>query len=155
MRLQALRHVVGVEHGLCGGSLQPGGPQHLDVHPRDRQDGGRALWRCRHGTLRLAHHTTPVPRRRDNDMAGKERRQTLHDADAAYTRTATAVGDTERFVQVQVAHVGTQVTGAGVPHLRVHVGAIHVHQAAQLMHQVVDFDDSIFKHAVCGRVGDL
>lgn len=60
-------------------------------------------------------------------MAGQERRQAGNDANRPHPRPASPVRDAERLVEVQVAHVGADVSGAGQGHLRVHVGSVHVH----------------------------
>ena len=44
--------------------------------------------------------------------------------------TAAAVGDAERLVQVEVAHVGAEATGLGHADEGVEVGAVDVHLAA-------------------------
>ncbi|KAK1244515.1 hypothetical protein MKX07_003314 [Trichoderma sp. CBMAI-0711] len=69
-------------------------------------------------------------------------------------RTATAVGDTERLVQVQVADVGTQRAGRGEPDLGVHVGAVHVDETAVLVDNVADLADLGLKDTVGAGVGD-
>lgn len=60
-------------------------------------------------------------------VGGQEGRQVGLHADGAHAGAAAAVGDAERLVQVQVAHVGADDAGGGEPHLRVHVGSVHVH----------------------------
>ena len=39
------------------------------------------------------------------------------------------MGDAEGLVEVEMAHVSADVAGRAVAHLRVHVGAVHVHLA--------------------------
>jgi hypothetical protein len=75
-------------------------------------------------------------------------------ADRADARPAAAVRDAEGLVQVEVAHVGADVAGAGEPHLRVHVGAVHVHLPARAVHRVADLADGRLEDAMRRRVGD-
>jgi hypothetical protein len=63
------------------------------------------------------------------------------------------VRDAERLVQVQVADVGADVAGAAEADLGVHVGAVHVHLAAVLVHDPADLADGGFEHPVGGGVG--
>ena len=76
------------------------------------------------------------------------------DADRADARAATAVGNAEGLVQVQVRHVAAELArGAEADH-GVHVGAVDVHLAAVVMNDAADFADAFFEHAVGRRVGD-
>ncbi len=87
-------------------------------------------------------------------MAGQEGNQVFHHADGADAGAATAVGDAEGFVQVQVAHVAAEFAGGGHADQGVHVGAVHVHAAAVAVHQGAQFLHAGFKHAVRAGVGD-
>ncbi len=78
----------------------------------------------------------------------------LADADRAHSRSAPTVRDTERLVQIEVADVRAEISRAGEPHHGVHVGAVHVHLAAVLMHQVTDFANSLLEDSVSGGIGD-
>ena len=69
-------------------------------------------------------------------------------ADRAHPGAAAPVGNGERLVQVEVAHVGTNRGGARQAHLRVHVGAVHVHLPAVRVNDVADLTDPVFEHAV-------
>ena len=59
-------------------------------------------------------------------------------ADRPHARAAAAVRNAERLVQVDVADVGADRRRAREPDLRVHVGAVHVHLAAVLVHDRAD-----------------
>ena len=72
----------------------------------------------------------------------------LGDADGTHPRTAAAVRDAERLVQVQVTDVSADIRRAAQPDLRVHVGAVHVHLAAVLVHDRADLPDRLLEHAV-------
>ena len=51
------------------------------------------------------------------------------------------------FVQVQVHHVHAEIAGANLAHKRVHVGAVHVEQAAFGVHDVRDLVDLLLEDA--------
>ena len=68
---------------------------------------------------------------------------------------ATTVGDAKGLVQVQMAHISTNSAGACEAHLRIHVGAIHVHLASSSMHQINDFLDTLLEYTKGGGVCDL
>ncbi|MNM52925.1 hypothetical protein D3C81_640150 [compost metagenome] len=142
--LQAAGDVVGTEDRQLRGALEPFPAHHADVHPGDRQDAGTAIRRRADRALRV----------RQMGVTGQERRQVRLDANRADTGAATAVGNTEGLVQVQVRHVATELArGAQADH-GVHVGAIQVHLAAVLVNDVADAGDGIFEHAVGRGVGD-
>ncbi len=64
------------------------------------------------------------------------------------SRPATAVGNAEGLVQVEMAHVGTEVTRLRDANQGVEVGAIHVHLTSVGMHEVADLTHSRFEDAV-------
>ena len=82
--------------------------------------------------------TACVPARRHDRMARQERREVLRHADRSHARTAAAVRNAERLVQVQVADVGADVARPAQADHRVHVRAVHVHLAAVLVHDRAD-----------------
>ena len=125
--------------------LQAVRAHHAAVHPADRQHSSIAQRRSAHRTG--ARHTT-------RGVAGQEGHQVGHHTHGADTGAATAVGDAEGLVQVQVAHVAAKLAGGGGAHQRVHVGAVHIHTAAVLVHQGAQLFDTGFKHAVRAGVGD-
>ena len=127
MVFEAGADVVGAEDGGFGCGLQAFGAHHADVHPADGQHGSIAQGRGADGT-HAALHAAGV-------MAGQEGNQVFHHADGADAGAATAVGDAEGFVQVQVAHVAAELAGGGHADQGVHVGAVHVHAAAVAVHQ--------------------
>ena len=77
----------------------------------------------------------------------------LH-SDWSHSGTTASVRNAERFVQVQMGHVWTEVTWSTQGHLSVHVGAVHVNLASALMDHVTHFHHLILKHAVSGRISD-
>ena len=71
-------------------------------------------------------------------LPGQERREMLRDADRPHPRSAAAVRDAERLVQVQVAHVGADVAGPAEADHCVHVGAVQIDLAAVRVHDRAD-----------------
>ena len=63
------------------------------------------------------------------------------DRDGPDAGAATAVRDAERLVQVQVGHVGAELTRLGQPDQRVEVGPVDVHLAAGVVHLGADLGD--------------
>lgn len=57
-------------------------------------------------------------------------------------------------MEVEVAHIGSDSARGGEPHLRVHVGTVHVDEAAVLVDDVADVGNGFLKYTVGGRVGD-
>jgi hypothetical protein len=149
--LQAGGDVVGVEDGDFGGLGESVGAHHADIHPRDNQDGRAAPRRGGDGAEVLA---ALVVDGRDDDVTGEERREVRGDADGPHAGAAAAVRDAEGFVEVEVADVGTDVTGGREADLGVHVGAVHVNLAAERVDVGADVFDGGFENAVGGRVGD-
>src|SRR5262249_46852093 len=62
------------------------------------------------------------------------------------TWAAPAMRRGEGLVQVQVHEVYTEVAGTNLADVRVHVGAVHVEQAALGMHKVGDLVNLVLKH---------
>mmetsp|Transcript_46287 Transcript_46287/g.117179 ORF Transcript_46287/g.117179 Transcript_46287/m.117179 type:complete len:831 (+) Transcript_46287:42-2534(+) len=153
--LQAGGHVVGVEDGQRGGLLQPLGAHHRDVRVRDGEDGRGAVRRGRHGAegLQLARGLGVAVRGR-HGVRGQEGRQVRLHADGAHAGAAAAVRDAERLVQVEMAHVGADVARRRQPHLRIHVGPVHVHLATGVVDDLADGVHALLVHAVRGGVGD-
>ncbi len=141
---QATGDVVGIQDRQLRGALEACATHHADVHPGDRQDAGAAEWRRTHCAF-LARHV---------GVARQERCQVRLDANRADARAATAVGDTERLVQVQVRHVTAEFARRTEADHGVHVGAVDVHLAAVVMDDAADFADAFLEHAVGRRVGD-
>jgi hypothetical protein len=54
----------------------------------------------------------------------------------------------ESLMQVEVAYISTYMARTGKPDLGIHVGTVHVNQAAVLMHYVDHFPDGLFKNAM-------
>ncbi len=127
---------------------QPLRTHQLDVRPRDRQDA-RAPPRSR----RDRSTALGVPKRHHR-VIGKERCQVRRHADRSHPRPATAVRNAERLVQVEVTDIGADITRSTKPHLRIHVGTVHVYLPAVLMHHVADLADRCLEHTVRRRIRD-
>ena len=86
--------------------------------------------------------------RAQNRMTGQEVCQSRYDADRTHARTATAVRNAERFVQIQVANIRADIAWARDANLRIHVGAVHIDEPAVGVNDVTQFANAIFEHAV-------
>ena len=75
-----------------------------------------------------------APAGRDQRVARQVRREVRRHGNRPHARPAAAVRDGERLVQVQVADVGADRRRTRQADLRVHVGAVHVHLPAVLVH---------------------
>ncbi len=78
------------------------------------------------------------PGRRLQRMVGQEAPQVAAHGDRADARTAPAVRDAERLVQVEVRDVGAELAGLGEADERVEVGAVDVDLAAGVVHERAD-----------------
>ncbi|CCK15585.1 hypothetical protein BN136_1595 [Cronobacter universalis NCTC 9529] len=146
---QAARDVVRVEDGRLARFFQPLRSHHADIHPAYRQNR-RAAERRRGNRALRGQHAFNL----HHAVARYERRQVRFHANRAHARTAAAVRNAERFMQVKMRHIRADVARRGDAHLGVHVGAVEVNLAAVLMHDVTHFADGFFIHSVGGRVGD-
>ena len=151
-----LANVVGVEHGVfrcLAQALRTVGHdvrQRADKHPEiavehaDATDGLRAIVVQPKGAVGLGDHN----RRR------KERLQDLLAGHWARTRSASAVWGRESLVQVEVHHVGAEITGTHLADQSVHVGAVHVEQRALGVQQVGDLVDLLLEDAQGVGIGE-
>src|SRR5262245_4209027 len=87
-------------------------------------------------------------------MPWKKRREVPRDANRSHPGSATAMWNSKRLVQVQVADIRSDRGGAGQPDLRVHVRTVHVHLSAMFVDDVADLADVVLEHAVRRRIGD-
>ena len=147
MRREPVREVVRVEDRDVRRRGEPVAAHHRDVHPRDRQDAGRAP---RRGADRAdTRRRTGLGAQR---MVRQERREVRAHTDRADARTAAAVRDAERLVQVEVRHVGAELARPRDADERVEVRAVEVHLTAVLVHDRADLADLLLEHAVRRRV---
>jgi hypothetical protein len=83
----------------------------------------------------------------------QERHEVGGHADRARARTAAAVRDRKRLVQVEVHEVEAHVARPAVAHQRVGVRAVVVHQSAGRVHRRRDLVDVIFEQSERVRIG--
>ena len=81
-------------------------------------------------------------------VAGQVRHEMFRHANRPHARTAAAMRNRERLVQVQVADVRADRRRARQPHLRVHVRAVHVDLAAELVDDGADLADALLEDAI-------
>ena len=70
------------------------------------------------------------------------------------TRATTAVRNAERFVQIEMTHVGAEVPGFREPDEGVQVGAVDIDLATMTMHDIADLTDGSLEHTVSRGIGD-
>jgi hypothetical protein len=120
-RGQRGRRAASARWGVWGGRPRRAahlGAHHGDVGVADGQDERGAKGRGGHGAKgRHLGRLVGQRARGDDRVAGQEGRQVGLHADGAHAGPAAAVGDAEGLVQVEVAHVGADVAGAGEAHL--------------------------------------
>ena len=87
-------------------------------------------------------------------MPRKERREMRLHRDRTDTRSAAAVRDAKRLVQVEMRHVGAEVPRRGKPDHRVQIRAVDVHLAAGAVHDLANTLDAFLEDAVRRRIGD-
>ena len=141
-------HIVGVEDGDLGHLPQAFGAEHFNIGVRDRQEQRAAVRSRAHGI------DTGAAAFADHRVARQERLEGRRAADGADARTAAAVGHGEGLVEVEVAHVRADESRVGEAHLGVHIGAVHIEEAAVAVDDVDDLADADLEHAVGGRIGD-
>ena len=124
----------------------------LHVGPGDGEDPGRAP---RGGGHRADRRAAPIVGVRvlDDRVPGEEGREVGAHPDGPHSRPASAVGDAERLVQVDVRNVGPEI---GRPHdaeERVQVRSVHVDLPALLVDDVADLADGCLENSVRGGIG--
>ena len=147
--VEVLGQVVGAEQSHSGGLGQPLAAHGGDVGPGNRQNARRAPWGGRHrshpgGRAGFGHH----------GVVGQVRGQMGSHRHRAYPRSAPAMGDAKRLVQIEVRHVSTELAGLGHPHQSVEIGPVQVNLPAVGVDQVAHLGHGGFVHAVGGGVGD-
>ena len=107
-----------------------------------------------HGAAEIGPTPVAGPASSTHGMVGQERREMRLHRHRAHTGTAATVRDAERLVQVEVRHVGAELARFRHADERVEVGAVEVHLAAVVVHDVADLADLGFEHPVGRRVRD-
>src|SRR5207237_9094257 len=85
-------------------------------------------------------------------FAWKRWRQMVRYADWAHAWPAAAVGNAKCFMQIQMANVGAVIARTTQTALGVHIRAVHEDLAVMRMHDVTDFADRRFEHAMCRMI---
>ena len=85
---------------------------------------------------------------------GKEGSEVAFYCYGANTWSATAVRDTESFVEVKVRDVATELTGFGDTDECVEVSTVDIDLSADAMDFLADSADTFFEDTVGGGVGD-
>ena len=62
--------------------------------------------------------------------------------------------NTEGLVQIEVAHVGAELSWLCQPNKRIEVRSINIDLATVLMNESTNIGDGCFKNTVCGWVGN-
>ena len=70
----------------------------------------------------------------------------------AYTWAPAAMGNTERFMQIEVAHIGTEFSWLSQANQSIEIRAINVDLATVLMHETTYVGDGSFEHTVRRRI---
>jgi hypothetical protein len=81
-------------------------------------------------------------------MSGQIRCKMSGYGNRTHARTTASVWDSERLVEVEVAHISADDGRAGEAYLGVHVGPVHVDLAPVLVHNVADLLDCILEDAM-------
>ena len=89
-----------------------------------------------------------------DDRRGQEWLKNFLDRHRPRSRTAAAVRRGKSFVQVQVHHVHAEIAGPRLADQRVHVGAVHVKQAAFGVHDVGDLVNVLLEHSQRIGIGE-
>ena len=61
--------------------------------------------------------------------------------------------NTKCLVQIQVTNIHSHITWTAKADLRVHIRAVHVNLAAVRVHDLANFTDGGFEHAMGRRIG--
>ena len=126
---------------MLGNRAQSGGAQRSQIEIASEQDAYVAEVRAdaadRLGGGRKHKTLAGLP----HDRAGKIVAQVVADGNRPRSRTAGAVRPGERLVHVEVHHVAAEVARPRDAQNGVHVGAVDVHQPADLMDATRDLGD--------------
>src|ERR1051325_846967 len=76
------------------------------------------------------------------------------DADRPHSRSPTPMRNAKRFVQVQMAYIGTEVARPADSNLRIHIRSVHINLPARSMHDVANLRDSLFEDSMGRWIGN-
>ena len=75
-------------------------------------------------------------------------------ANGSHAGSATAMGDTEGFVQVEVRNVCAKLSRSGKTHQGIEVSAVYIDLSAMLVYQAAQFNHRLLKYPVGRRIGN-
>ena len=153
MGREAVGHIVGGQNRMLGRPLEAFGAHHGDVGPGDGQNRRRAPG----GGRDLADGARAAGCGVDalnHDMIGQEGREMGLDGDGPHPRPATAMGNAERLVQVDMADVGAEVGRPRMPDEGIEVGTVEIDLAAGAMDDVANLDNRRLEDAMGRGVRD-
>ena len=87
-------------------------------------------------------------------MARQKRREMRADGHWTDARPTTAVRNAERLVQIQMRHIGAELSWRRKSDHRIHVSAIDIDLAAIGMDDFAKVANTFFEHAMRRRIGD-
>ena len=73
----------------------------------------------------------------------------LCNADGTYTRTTASVRHCKGLVQVEVADIGTNITGISQTYLCIHICTIHIYLTSRIVYGIYNLSDTTLEYAVC------
>lgn len=152
--LQALAHVVGVEHRVLSRLADALLSQGKDIG-EGLNDHGEVAVEVLHpadGLLRLGELIAAFSL--DHYGAGQEGTQQLLEAHRARTGTAAAVGGGEGLVQIEVNDVKAHVAGTDHAHHRIEVRSIIITQTAGFVNNLCDIQNIFIKDTNGVGVGE-
>src|SRR5436305_478750 len=85
-------------------------------------------------------------------IASQNRSSSALDSDGTHARSASAMGNAEGLVQVEVAEIGAVIPRPRQPDLRVEIGAIEVNLPAACVDDVADGADLRLEHPMRRRI---
>ena len=155
MRFEQRSQIVGVEERVHGGLAETVGTVGHDIGKSADEDAEVAVegFDAADG---LGQIVIPAPEIAVafETRAGKERRKFLDTSDRTGTGTAAAMRGGKCFMQVEVHDVDAEIARARDANESVHVGAVHIDEAAFVVHDAADFANVLFEDADGVGVGD-
>ena len=147
--LSFVHQIIGVEHGVGGDGFQSCRSERADVHVAAEQNSHVAE-KCAHASDRLRWRCEPkcglpADLRGRDDRSRKIGGQEVADGDRPGTRTACSVRPGERLVDVEVHHVAAEIARPRDAQNGVHVGAVDIDQAADVVQHLGDLRDLVSK----------
>ena len=73
--------------------------------------------------------------------------------DRTNTRTAAAMRDAESLVEIEVAHISTELGRGTMSDKGIQIGPVDIDLPASGVDNITDLNDGFLEHAVCRRIG--